>query len=101
MDECAAWHLGIQEEVFPSGLVCKLKGRFCARGDRQIANVDYFSTFALVVSWTMVRLLLTLSVQLSLATKQVDYVSAFVHANIDKPPDFDQLTPEEKERSGV
>ena len=49
----------------------------------------------------MVRLLLILSVQLSLATKQVDYTSAFVHANIDKPPDFDQITPEEKEQSGV
>jgi hypothetical protein len=53
------------------------------------------------VSWTTVRLLLILSVQLSLATKQVDYTSAFVHADTDKPPDFDQLTPEEKERSGV
>ena len=90
-----------KKKVFPSGLVRKLKGRFCACGDRKIANVDYFSTFAPVVSWTTVCLLLILSVQLSLATKQVNYTSAFVHVNIDKPPNFYQLTPEEKEQSGV
>jgi hypothetical protein len=41
----------------------------------------------------------TLSVQLSLATKQVDDMSAFVHADVDEPSDFDQLMPEEQERS--
>jgi hypothetical protein len=87
----------LKKKVFPSGLVCKLKGRFSARRDRQITNIDYFSTFAPVVSWTTVRLPLIISVQLSLATKQVNYTSGFVHADIDKPPDFDQLTPEEQE----
>jgi hypothetical protein len=90
-----------QMKVFPSALVCKLKGRFCAHGDRQIASIDYLSMFAPVVNWTMVHLLLMLSVQLALATKQVGYTSAFVHVDIDKPPDFDQLTPEEQEQSGV
>jgi hypothetical protein len=86
-----------KKKVLPSGLVRKLKGCICASGDRQIAKVDYFSVFTLVVSWTTVCLPLILSVQLSLATKQVNYTSAFVHADIDKPPNFDQLTPEEKE----
>jgi hypothetical protein len=90
-----------KKKVFPSGLVRKLKARFCARGDRQIENVDYFSTYAPVVSWTTVRLLLILSVQLSLETKQVDYTSAFVHAEIDKPPNFDTMSKEEQERTGV
>jgi hypothetical protein len=45
-----------KKKVFPSGLALKLKGHFCAHGDRQIANVDYFSTFAPVVSWTTVCL---------------------------------------------
>ena len=43
----------------------------------------------------------TMSVQLSLATMQVNYSSAFVHADFNKPHDFDQLTPEEQDRSGV
>ena len=90
-----------KKKLCPSGLVRKLKGCFCARGDCQIENVDYFDVFAPVVSWTTVRLLLILSVQLSLSTKQVDCTSAFVHAEIDKPPNFDVLSPEEQRRSGV
>ena len=53
------------------------------------------------MSWTTVRLLLILSVQLSLETKQVDNTSAFVHAEIDKPPNFDTMSKEEQERTGV
>jgi len=43
---------------FPDGLVCKLKARFCVRGDMQIEGVDFFNTFAPVVQWATVRLLL-------------------------------------------
>jgi hypothetical protein len=86
---------------FPTGLICKLKARFCARGDRQIENVDYFDTFAPVVSWNTVRLLLVLSIELGLATKQVDYTAAFVHADIDKPPNYDTMTADQKAKSGV
>jgi hypothetical protein len=60
-----------KKKVLPSGLVCKLKGHFCARGDRQIGSIDYFVMFAPVVSQTRVRLLLILSFQLSLATKHI------------------------------
>ena len=69
---------------FPDGLVRKLKARFCVRGDKQIEGVDYFDTFAPVVQWSTVRLLLVLSVSLGLATKQVDYVSAFCQAPIEE-----------------
>ena len=54
-----------------------------------------------MVSWTTVRLLLILSLQLELATKQIDYTAAFVHADIDKPPGFDQMSEAEKRRQGV
>ena len=86
---------------FPHGGIRKLKSRFCCRGDRQIEGVDYFDTFAPVVNWTTVRLMLILSIILGLSTKQVDYTAAFVHAPIDKDPDWDNLTIEEQERSGV
>jgi hypothetical protein len=68
---------------FPDGLVRKLKARFCVRGDCQIDGVDVFDTYAPVVSWTTVRLLLILSVVLGLSTKQVDYTAAFVQAELD------------------
>jgi hypothetical protein len=90
-----------RRKVYPSGEVRKLKARFCARGDRQIYGVDFHDTFAPVVSWTTVRLLLILSAQLGLATRQVDYTAAFVHADIDLPPDYDRLSKEEQDRCGV
>jgi hypothetical protein len=65
---------------YPSGLVRKLKSRFCVRGDMQKDGIDVFETFAPVVSWTTVRLLLILSVILDLKTAQVDYTSAFCQA---------------------
>jgi hypothetical protein len=37
----------------------------------------------------------------SLATMQVDYTTAFVHAPIDKDPNWENLTEEGKNRSGV
>ncbi len=67
---------------FPDGLVRKFKARFCVRGDKQIEGIDVFDTFAPVVQWSTVRLLLVLSLSLGLATKQVDYVAAFCQAPI-------------------
>ena len=68
---------------FPDGTIRKLKARFCVRGDRQIEGIDYFDTFAPVVSWATVRLMLILAIILGLYTTQVDYTAAFVHADID------------------
>lgn len=39
---------------FPSGIVRKLKTRFCARGDTQKEGIDYFDSFAPVVQWLTV-----------------------------------------------
>jgi hypothetical protein len=68
---------------YPDGSMRKLKARFCARGYEQTEGVDYFETFAPVVEWTTVRFLLTMSLILGLHTAQVDYVAAFVQADID------------------
>jgi hypothetical protein len=86
---------------FPDGLVRKLNARFCAMGNHQVENFDYFETFTPVVTWNTVRILLTMSLLLKLATKQVDYTAAFVHAPIDKPPGYDEMTGLEKEQSSV
>ena len=67
---------------YPDDSVRKHKARFCARGDKQIEGVDYFETFAPVVGWMTVRLLLILSLILGWASKQVDYTTAFLHAHI-------------------
>jgi hypothetical protein len=67
---------------FPDRLVRKLKARFCVQGDCQIDGVKVLDTYALVVSWTTVQLLLILLVVLGLASKQVDYTAAFVQAKL-------------------
>jgi hypothetical protein len=95
----STWALRIKRN--PDGSVRKYKARFCARGDRQIAGVDFFETFAPVVNWTTVRLLMIIASILDLKLAQVDYTAAFVHAPIDRDPNWDNLTPEEQRRSGV
>ena len=54
-----------------------------------------------MVNWNIIRLILILTAQLGLKTKQVDYTAAFVHADIDKPPGYDEITPEQQRRQGV
>ena len=62
----------------PNGTIKSHKARFFVRGDRQKEGVDFFDTYAPVVSWsTAVRLILTLSVIHDLKTRQVDYTNAF------------------------
>ena len=68
---------------YPDGTVRKLKARYCARGFEQQQGIDYFETFAPVVMWLTVRLLLIMSILMNLETKQIDYTAAFVHAPID------------------
>ena len=62
-------------------------------------GVHYWETYAPVVSWTTVRLLLIMTAQLGLATRQVDYTAAFVHAEVDTPPGYERFNPDEKYRA--
>jgi hypothetical protein len=87
---------------FPDGDVQKLKARFCARGDFQIEGVDFFETYAPVLNWQTLRIMLVTSLLLQLlSTKQVDYMAAFVHADIDRDPEWDTMTKAKREKSGV
>ena len=67
---------------YPDGLIKKFKARFCARGDQQIEGVDYFETYAPVVMWTTIRLMLILECLLDLKSKQGDVNCAFLHAHL-------------------
>ncbi len=80
---------------YPDGTVRKLKARFCARGDMQIEGLDFFETYAPVVNWQTVRILLIMSIILNLSTLQVDYTAAFLHAPIDQDPNWENLTEQE------
>jgi hypothetical protein len=66
----------------PDGTPSKLKARFCVRGDLQTEGVEYFETYAPVVQWSTVRMLLTLTLREGWATRQVYYMNAFAQAEM-------------------
>ena len=52
--------------------------------DQQVNGLDMFETFAPVVSWITVRILLILSMILDLETQQVNYTIAFSQAPLEQ-----------------
>ena len=68
----------------PDGSPSKFKARYCVRGDLQREGIDYFETYAPVVQWSTVRLLLTLILSNNWTTKQVDYTNAFAQATLNE-----------------
>ena len=61
-------------------MVRNYKACFCVRGNQQIDGLDVFDTYAPVVSWIIVHLLLVISLVFNLATPQVDYTNTFCQA---------------------
>jgi histone deacetylase 1/2 len=76
----STWALKIKR--YPDGQKLKSKARFCMRGDKQIAGVDYFESYAPVASWTTILMVMNLAVQRGWATRQVDFSNAFVQAEL-------------------
>ena len=74
------WELKLK--CYPDGLIKRFKARFCARGDMQTKGVDLFETYAPVVQWKTVRLMLILEVLLGINYKQENVTAAFLHANL-------------------
>jgi len=67
------------------GHLVKHKARLCADGCQQQQGVDFFESYAPVITWTTIRLVLLLSVLLNLHCRQVDFTQAFPQADIDIP----------------
>jgi hypothetical protein len=55
------------------------------RGDQQKGHFDRNTTYAPVVEWSTVRLLLILSVQHNLPTVSIDFKNAFVQSSLPEP----------------
>ena len=69
----------------PDGSFNKCKARLCCHGGQQQWGVNYWDTYAPVVSWSSVRILLTLAKLHNFHTKSVDFVQAYPQANIKYP----------------
>ena len=64
----------------PSGMASKFKARFVVCGDRQLEGVDFFETYAPVVQWSTIRLIMVLAAKLCLCSSQCNITAAFVHS---------------------
>ncbi len=64
------------------GTIDRFKARFCAKGFSQIEGLDFNETFAPVVRYKSLKIILVLANEWNYEIKQLDVVSAFLHADI-------------------
>ena len=69
----------------PDGTISRYKARLVVRGDQQKASFSRDNTFAPVIDWPTVRLLLNLSIQHKLHTVSIDFKNAFVQSDLPEP----------------
>lgn len=73
---------GFKLKRLPDGTPLKYKERYCCQGDMQTEGINYFDTYAPVVQWSTVRLVLILTLKNGWSTRQVDYTNAFAQADL-------------------
>jgi len=66
----------------PAGILLKHKARICTDGSQQQYGVDYWETYAPVVSWSTVCLLLSLASFHGWQSSQLDFTQAFTQPPI-------------------
>ena len=66
----------------PDGTLVKHKARLCCHGGQQQWGINYWDTYAPVVSWSSIRILLTMAILHNLHTKSIDFVQAYPQAEV-------------------
>lgn len=66
------------------GNILKYKARLVAKGFSQQAGIDYEETFAPVVKYTSMQILLAVAAKLGLRVTQLDAVTAFLNGNLEE-----------------
>jgi hypothetical protein len=66
----------------PDGTVSKHKARLCAHGGMQIKGDTFWETYAPVVNWMSVRLMLTFAEIHKLHTRSINFTLAFPQADV-------------------
>ena len=67
----------------PDGSILKHKARLCAHGGMQVHGENYWDTYAPVVNWISIRMMLTISVIHQMYTTSIDFTLAFPQAEAD------------------
>lgn len=69
----------------PVGTILKHKSWLCVDGSQQQHGREFWETYAPVMSWPMICLILLLANILNLKSRQVDYTQAFPQAPLQDP----------------
>lgn len=77
----AIW--SFQRKCRPDSSLLKHKARLCAHGGMQIYRENFWDTYAPVVNWISIRMMLTLSAIHKLYMTSIDFTLAFPQAEID------------------
>jgi len=75
------WVFAIKRDI--TGSIIKFKARWIARDDLQKKGIDYCETFALVISFPSLRIILIIAAKYNLKIRQFDVISAFLNSLID------------------
>jgi hypothetical protein len=70
---------------YPDGTLNKHKARLCAHGGMQTWGRNYWETYAPVVNWASVHLILAIAKIHGLSLKSIDFVLAFPQADLEIP----------------
>ena len=79
----STWALKIK--WFPDGTLKKVEAQLCANGDRQKEGIDFFETWAPVVQWSTIQIVMVFTAKLGLQSVQCDITAAFIHGCV--PPE--------------
>jgi hypothetical protein len=74
------WVYKLKRDV--NNRIARFKARLVAKGYFQRQGIDYFDTFAPVMAYRTLRVILSLAAMMDLEIKQVDIVTAFLHADV-------------------
>jgi len=70
---------------YPNGTLNKHKACLCAHGGMQTWGQNYWETYAPVVNWASVRLILAIAKIHGLSSKRIDFALAFPQADLEIP----------------
>ncbi len=70
---------------YPDGMLNKHKARLCTHGGMQTWGTNYWETYAPVVNWASVHLLLAVAKIHGLPLKNINFVLAFLQADLEVP----------------
>jgi hypothetical protein len=70
-----------KRKPYPDGTLNKHKAHLCAHGDMQMWGQNYWETYAPVVNWASVRILLAITKIHGLSSRSINFVLAFPQAN--------------------